>query len=601
MDDDDMDYLEGGDEDDFEYSGEDSDDQGADADVENQYYTAKSLKEDDPPEALKALRKIIDAEKDKKEYTDWGFKALKQSTKISFQLLGKPDEAFKTYTELLGYTRSAVTRNYSEKTINGILDYIGGQKPLKKGQKKANTVVSVEILEKFYEVTKSVLIETKNERLSTKINLKLAKLWLDRKEYTRLMHVISELHRSASSTTTTGDDSSDQSRGTLLLEIYALEIQMYNETKNWKKLKEIYNKSSEVRSAIPHPRIMGVIKECGGKMWMGEKQWARASTDFFESFRNYDESGAPQRIQVLKYLVLANLLMGSGINPFDSQEAKPYKSDPQITAMTDLVGAYQRREVHEAERILRGRPPRHDYGRPFHCILHRRPLAQFANIISHRLDQALHPTRTWVPCQTTERRETRSGRTFIASYIGDLLRSLRTSYLIDLIKPYTRLELGFLAKQLNVEKHEVEELLIGLILEGKVEGKIDQVAQRLEITKTQVQPLARRRYAALDKWTGALENLNGAISGKVIGGVGDARGEFERMGALMIDRTMTINATTTATITNAVTNATINKATKTTGMRRGRDEENEEENEENEGNEEATSILTQDDRTVTDR
>jgi COP9 signalosome complex subunit 2 len=35
---------------------------------------------------------------------------------------------------------------------------------------------------------------------------------------------------------------------------------------------------------------------------------------------------------------------------------------------------------------------------------------------------------------------------FIRSYIGELLRSLRTSYLIDLIKPYTRLELSFLAK-----------------------------------------------------------------------------------------------------------------------------------------------------------
>lgn len=35
---------------------------------------------------------------------------------------------------------------------------------------------------------------------------------------------------------------------------------------------------------------------------------------------------------------------------------------------------------------------------------------------------------------------------FIRSYIGELLRSLRTQYLIDLIKPYTRLELAFLAK-----------------------------------------------------------------------------------------------------------------------------------------------------------
>jgi len=35
---------------------------------------------------------------------------------------------------------------------------------------------------------------------------------------------------------------------------------------------------------------------------------------------------------------------------------------------------------------------------------------------------------------------------FIRLYIGELLRSLRTQYLIDLIKPYTRLELSFLAK-----------------------------------------------------------------------------------------------------------------------------------------------------------
>jgi hypothetical protein len=35
---------------------------------------------------------------------------------------------------------------------------------------------------------------------------------------------------------------------------------------------------------------------------------------------------------------------------------------------------------------------------------------------------------------------------FIKAYIGELLRSLRTQYLIDLIKPYTRLELSFLAK-----------------------------------------------------------------------------------------------------------------------------------------------------------
>lgn len=41
-------------------------------------------------------------------------------------------------------------------------------------------------------------------------------------------------------------------------------------------------------------------------------------------------------------------------------------------------------------------------------------------------------------------------------------------------------------QQLNIDKAEVEEILIGLILEGKVEGRIDQVAQRLELDKQYV-------------------------------------------------------------------------------------------------------------------
>ncbi|KAF7968928.1 hypothetical protein HWV62_28812 [Athelia sp. TMB] len=455
MDDDDADYMQGSDDEDygFDYSDGDEANESGSADVENMYYTAKSKKEDTPEEALKEFKIIVDQEEEK---GDWGFKALKQSTKLLFLVLHRPTDALKTYIQLLTYTKSAVTRNYSEKTINGILDYVGGGK---------GGPVEVDVLEKFYQATKDALIEAKNERLSVKTNLKLAKLWLDRKEYARLSKLIRDLHTATMSAE--GDDQSQ--RGTQLLEIYALEIQMYNETRNFKKLKEIYNATNAVRSAIPHPRIMGVIKECGGKMWMGERQWNRASEDFFESFRNYDEAGSPQRIQVLKYLVLANMLMGSEVNPFDSQETKPYKNDPQIKAMTDLVDAYQRREVHSAEKILR------------------------------------------------DNRSTIMDDNFIRSYIGDLLRSLRTYYLIDLIKPYTRLELSFLAKQLNVEIHEVEDLLIGLILEGKVEGRIDQVGMRLELDRKQ--NLEKRRYAALEKWTEALESVHGAVVAKT-GGAG---------------------------------------------------------------------------------
>ena len=102
-----------------------------------------------------------------------------------------------TYTKLLTYTRSAVTRNYAEKSINSILDYVGT------GQ---GDDINVNTLERFYQVTLDALQEAKNEvstpcirrlfsnslllqRLSAKTKLKLAKLWLDRREFGRLENV----------------------------------------------------------------------------------------------------------------------------------------------------------------------------------------------------------------------------------------------------------------------------------------------------------------------------------------------------------------------------------------------------------------------------
>ncbi len=132
---------------------------------------------------------------------------------------------------------------------------------------------------------------------------------------------------------------------------------MYNETRNFKKLKvqalsvqalDIAKLEFRKFTMLVMPwdlpfHILGlwvssksVVERCGWANvspflgpeelhpeWAISGQWNRASEDFFESFRNYDEAGSPQRIQVLKYLVLANMLTGSEVNPFDSQETKP--------------------------------------------------------------------------------------------------------------------------------------------------------------------------------------------------------------------------------------------------------------------------------------
>lgn len=343
------------------------------------------------------------------------------------------------FEELLTYVKSAVTRNYSDKSINNMLDYI---------EKGADGKDAVKSMEKFYSLTLQSFQSTNNERLWLKTNIKLAKLMLDRKEYSLVSKKLRELHAACQNE----DGSDDSNKGTYSLEVYALEIQMLAETKNNKQLKALYQRALKVKSAVPHPRVMGIIRECGGKMHMSEENWKEAQSDFFESFRNYDEAGSLQRIQVLKYLLLTTMLMKSDINPFDSQETKPYKSDPRISAMTELVDAYQRDDVHAYEKVLQGNQ-----------------------------DILADP--------------------FIAENIDEVTRNMRTKGVLKLIAPYTRMRLSRLAQQLKISEPEVQDILGFLIIDGKIKGKINQREGILEIISD-----------ADAERTQTLENLTNSIS-----------------------------------------------------------------------------------------
>ncbi|KAI8299886.1 COP9 signalosome complex subunit 2 [Colletotrichum sp. SAR11_240] len=413
---DDEDFMQESDEEqyDFEYE-EDDDEESGDVGIENKYYNAKQLKLTDPEDAITEFLGIPPLEDEKGE---WGFKGLKQAIKLEFKL-GQYEKATEHYAELLTYVKSAVTRNYSEKSINNMLDYI---------EKGSDGPKAVACVEKFYSLTLESFQSTNNERLWLKTNIKLAKLLLDRKDYNTVSKKLRDLHKACQKE----DGSDDPSKGTYSMEIYALEIQMYAETKNNKQLKRLYQRALKVRSAVPHPKIMGIIRECGGKMHMSEENWAEAQTDFFESFRNYDEAGSLQRIQVLKYLLLTTMLVKSTINPFDSQETKPYKQDPRITAMTDLVDAYQRDDVHAYE-----------------------------NVLQKNQDILADP--------------------FIAENIDEVTRNMRTKGVVKLIAPYTRMKLAWIAKQLKISLPEVQDILGFLIVDGKIDGKIDQQAGTLEI------------------------------------------------------------------------------------------------------------------------
>jgi COP9 signalosome complex subunit 2 len=326
--------------------------------------------------------------------------------------------------------KSAVTRNHSEKSIDSILNIV---------EKSSDAPEAAEYVEQFYSLTLECLQAIKNERLWIKTNIKLARFELQRQNYLWLTRKLRELHRLCQKE----DGSDDPNKSTALMEIYALEIQMYSETRNNQQLKLLYRRALRLRAAVPHPKIQGVIRECGGKMNLSEENWAEAQVDFFEAFRNYDEAGDGRRIQMLRYLLLTTLLTKSDINPFDSREAKPYMSDERVQTMASLVDAYQRDDMDQYEIIL------------------------------HKSGDLLNDP-------------------YIAENMDEVTRNMRTKAVLKLIAPYTRMRLQWLASHLHMTTDEVREILCFLVLDGRVKGRIDEGNGIFTVTSA---PDAARRRA----------------------------------------------------------------------------------------------------------
>ncbi|KAK5096364.1 hypothetical protein LTS08_007620 [Lithohypha guttulata] len=435
---DDDDFMADSDQEQYDFEYEDDDEPAdGDVDIENKYYNAKQMKTEDPEAAIEEFLGVPKLEDQK---GDWGFKGLKQAIKLEFALQ-KYDDAVIHYKELLTYVKSAVTRSYSEKSINNMLDYI---------EKTANDSTAYRCMEEFYSLTLETFQATNNERLALKTNVKLAKLYLDKKDYSSLSSKVREIHKACQRE----DGQADPGKGTYSLEAYALEIQMYAEMKNNKRLKALYQKALTVRSAVPHPKVQGVIRECGGKMHMSEENWKEAQSAFFESFKNYDEAGSMQRIQVLKYLVLTTMLMGSTINPFDSQETKPYRNDPRISAMTELVDSYQRDDVHRYEAILK----------------------ENSDLLEDK---------------------------FIAENIDEVSRTMRTKAVLKLVAPYSRFTLAFISKHIKIPVSEVQDILGVLIVEKKLKAKIDQEHGTVIVDNAENAEQIQR----LHDWTSAMSDL----------------------------------------------------------------------------------------------
>lgn len=441
--------------DEFEYESDDdpyggNESEGGDEEaiqIENTFYEADDNKHNLPEQALEQFQKVVALEASRGKEVVWRFKAL-QNIVILCARLSRFDDMAVQYRELLSYM-DQVTRNDASEAINTVLDSVSSASDLTK-------------LETIYELTLDALKATANQRLWFSTSVKLAKLHLELSDVQKLQRMVRMLHKTCQKP----DGTDDVSKGSQLLEVYALEIQMCTLTKNSLRMKEIYPKTINLTSAIVDPRNIAVIRESGGKMYMSEKKWEAAYNEFFEAFKNYQETGNATRAKImLKYVVLANMLALSAINPFDSREAKVYQDDPEISAMASLRTAYEQNDVQTIDKLLTN---------PSYKIL---------------------------------------SDAFIRTYLQDLLRNIRLQVLQNLIKPYRCVSLDFLAQELNVPVAEVTSLLVQLILDEKIAARIDGTQGFLHVASQSSD--AGKKFSHIQKWVENVERIHTGLLGKL--------------------------------------------------------------------------------------
>lgn len=435
--------------DDFQYSSSEEEEQDPVFQrIENLFYDAEDFVESNPAKAVGMYGEVVQLETEHGSEVQYRFNALRQLVHLNFRL-GNTSDMVTRYEEMLGYHSSpGVTSNDLTQAIQKVLDLLSSS-------------TDHEALARVYNVTLQTLKTANKHRLWLSTLVKQGNFFVASKNWDALAPVVEELH----STCKLPDGSDDTSKGNELMKVYALAIQLAVARNDRDVQKNIYDKlrkSNELGSAVADPTVTAVIAKSFALAQLRERKWDAAKDEFYDAFTNYQEAGSRDARRCLKYYVLCNILAEEEIDPFDSPEAMAYRDDPEVGAMAKLRTAYQTHDIQQFMAVLN-------------------------NKTNHIADDEV-----------------------IAPFVPALLRKVRATVILRLVAPYTAVRLDFLATELVVDVEEVEALLVQLVLDRKLDGRIDQLRSVLELRSSSVRSgrgMGGRALEAVERWSQQLENI----------------------------------------------------------------------------------------------
>lgn len=100
---------------------------------------------------------------------------------------------------------------------------------------------------------------------------------------------------------------------------------------------------------------------------------------------------------------------------------------------------------------------------------------------------------------------------FVRSHIEELVRTMRCEVLLQLVRPYTRIDIAQAARKLAIQPGEARELFVALIMDERIRGAIDQLSGHVTLERAERAPPQLARLESLAKWGHGLAQIAESI------------------------------------------------------------------------------------------
>lgn len=396
------------------------------ADIENRFYDAKCEMEENLDNAIEQFKGIIEDEGENK--TEWGYKSIRKLCRHFAQIQNK--EEFETYFAMYLEYLTVPSTSKIEKCAFVMLQWV----------EPFGVDYVCEIIERFIE---AMNVSTNFNRIVFKLNIRKAQTMFEQGKYDELKPFVSSLIKQCY----LENGKEDPMRSHLLVDIYAIQIQIFEKENDTRQLQRIFGSIDFSERSISNNKVNAIVMFALGKVQMIDAQYCNATINFLTAFKSFNDSGSDAKFDALKYFVLGHMLQESKVDVFQDEDIKQYKDTEIVQKMVALYAAYEGDDIIELKR------------------------------------------------QIENSRDVFFNDEGIKQYEKVFIECAQRKLIMRLVTCFKRVKFNFLGKMLDLEENEVELLLLKMIFDGKLKAKINQFERYLMVSDEQ--SMATRKYLAL--------------------------------------------------------------------------------------------------------